>query len=97
MATLNGAKALGLEGEIGTLQEGARADVITVDLSEAHSVPSSDDVVAALVYSAQSRDVRDVVVNGQILMRERRLLTIDESSVIAAARTASARLVAQLD
>lgn len=97
MATLNGAKALGLEGEIGVLQEGARADVITVDLSEAHSTPSSDNVVAALVYSAQSRDVRDVVVNGQILMRERRLMTIDESAVISAARTASARLIAQLD
>jgi 5-methylthioadenosine/S-adenosylhomocysteine deaminase len=97
MATLNGAKALGLEGEIGVLQEGARADVITVDLSEAHSTPSSSEVVSTLVYSAQSRDVRDVVVNGQILMRGRRLQTIDEAAVLAAARHHSARLVSQLD
>ena len=97
MATLNGAKALGLEGEIGCLQEGARADVITVDLSGAHCTPSSGDVVSSLVYSAQSRDVRDVVVNGQILMRARRLLQVDEAAILSAARTASARLVAQLD
>lgn len=97
MATLNGAKALGLEGEIGCLQEGARADVITVDLSGAHTTPSSGDAVASLVYSGQSQDVRDVVVNGQILMRDRRLTNVDEAAVLSAARTASARLIAQLD
>lgn len=96
LATLNGAKALGLEGEIGVLQEGARADVITVDLSQSHTTPSGDPV-SSFVYSAQSRDVRDVVVNGQIVMRERRMLTIDENAVLAAAREASARLIAQLD
>lgn len=97
MATLNGARALGLEGEIGCLQEGARADVITVDLSNAHATPNSADAVATLVYSGQSQDVRDVVVNGQILMRDRRLLLVDEAAIVAAARVASARLVAQLD
>ena len=97
MATLNGAKALGLEGEIGCLQEGARADVITVDLSNAHATPNSADAVATLVYAGQSQDVRDVVVNGQILMRERRLLAVDEAAILAAARVASARLVSQLD
>ncbi|MDP1827208.1 MAG: 5'-deoxyadenosine deaminase [Archangium sp.] len=97
MATLNGAKALGLEGEIGCLTEGARADVITVDLSNAHTTPSSGDAVASLVYSGQSQDVRDVVVNGQILMRDRRLMNVDEAAILSAARTASARLVAQLD
>lgn len=97
MATLNGAKALGLEGEIGCLQEGARADVITVDLSGAHNTPSSSDAVASLVYSGQSQDVRDVVVNGQVLMRDRRLMNVDEAAILSAARAASARLVAQLD
>ena len=97
MATLNGAKALGLEGEIGCLQEGARADVITVDLGSAHNTPNSQDAVASLVYSGQSQDVRDVVVNGQVLMRDRRLLTLDEAAILSAARTASARLIAQLD
>jgi cytosine/adenosine deaminase-related metal-dependent hydrolase len=97
LATLNGAKALGLEGEIGVLQEGARADVITVDLSQVHSTPSSDDAVSSLVYSGQSRDVRDVVINGQIVMRERRVHTMDEAAVIAAGRQHSQRLVSQLD
>ena len=97
MATLNGAKALGLEGEIGCLQEGARADVITVDMSSAHSTPSSGDAVSSLVYSGQSHDVRDVVVNGQVLMRDRRLTQVDETAILAAARAHSARLVSQLD
>ena len=97
LATLNGAKALGLEGEIGVLKEGARADVITVDLSNAHGTPNSGDAVATLVYAGQSQDVRDVVVNGQVLMRERRLLAVDEAAILAAARVASARLVSQLD
>jgi cytosine/adenosine deaminase-related metal-dependent hydrolase len=96
LATLNGAKALGLEGEIGCLQEGARADLITVDLSSAHATPMGDPV-SSLVYSAQSQDVRDVIVNGQVLMRDRRLLTLDEGAILSAARAASARLIAQLD
>lgn len=97
LATLNGAKALGLEGEIGCLVEGARADVITVDLSKAHATPNSGDPVATLVYAGQGQDVRDVIVDGRVLMRERRLLEVDEAAILEAARTASARLVAQLD
>ncbi len=97
MATLNGAKALGLEGEVGVLQEGAKADVISVDLSQAHSTPVSGDPVASLVYSGQSQDVRDVIVDGQVLMRARRLLTFDEAAVLEAARSHSARLMARLD
>jgi cytosine/adenosine deaminase-related metal-dependent hydrolase len=97
LATLNGAKALGLEGEVGVLQEGAKADVITVDLSGAHATPNSQDAVATLVYSGQSRDVRDVIVDGQVLMRGRQLLTLDDGQIRAAAQAASAKLVAQLD
>lgn len=97
MATLHGAKALGLDGEIGVLREGARADVITVDLSNAHATPNSSDPIATLVYAGQSQDVRDVVVNGRLLMRDRQLLAVDEAAILSAARGASARLVAQLD
>lgn len=97
LATLNGAKALGLEGEVGVLQEGARADVITVDLSQVHSTPQSDDPVSTLVYSGQSRDVRDVIVDGRVLMRDRALYTMDEAAVLAAGREHSARLLAKLD
>lgn len=97
LATLNGAKALGLEGQIGVLQEGAKADVISVDLSGAHATPNSSDPVATLVYAGQSQDVRDVIVDGQILMRDRALRTLDDAQIRKAAREASARLVAQLD
>ncbi|MBL8915548.1 MAG: 5'-deoxyadenosine deaminase [Archangium sp.] len=97
LATLNGAKALGLEGQVGQLTEGAKADVITVDLSGAHATPNSNDPVATLVYAGQSQDVRDVIVDGQVLMRDRRLRTVDERAVRQSANAASARLIAQLD
>lgn len=97
MATLNGAKALGLEGEIGCVSEGAKADLITLDLSTAHATPNSADVVSTLVYSGQGHDVRDVVIDGQVVMRQRQVLTVDELAVLAAARVASARLMAKLD
>ncbi len=82
MATLQGAKALGLEGEVGCLQEGARADIITVDLSQAHSTPNAVDPVSTLVYSGQSRDVRDVIVDGRVLMRQRRMLRVNEGAIL---------------
>ena len=96
LATLNGAKALGYEGEIGVLKEGARADLISVDLSAAHATPNSSDPVATLVYAGQSQDVRDVIVDGQILMRDRQLLTLDDAAIRANARASSARLMRQL-
>lgn len=96
MATLNGAKALGLEGEVGSLEEGRLADLVTVDLSRAHAVPNGGDPVSTLVYAGQSRDVRDVVVDGRVLMRERRVLTLDEPKVLAEAARHAARLVAKL-
>jgi cytosine/adenosine deaminase-related metal-dependent hydrolase len=96
MATLNGAKALGLEGEVGSLEEGRLADLVTVDLSRAHAMPNGGDPVSTLVYAGQSRDVRDVVVDGRVLMRERRVLTLDEPKVLAEAARHAARLVAKL-
>lgn len=97
LATLNGAKALGLDGEVGSLEEGRLADLVTVELSQPHSTPTSDDVVSTLVYSGQSRDVRDVIVDGRVLMRERQVLTLDERRVLASASRHAARLVASLD
>jgi 5-methylthioadenosine/S-adenosylhomocysteine deaminase len=82
MATIDGARALGLEKEIGSIEVGKRADVIVVDLNRPHSSPRPDDVVSALVYSAQPSDVRATIIDGQIVMREGKLLTLDEASVI---------------
>ena len=81
IATINGARALGLDHEIGSLEEGKRADVIVVDLNTLHATPYSDPI-SALVYSAQTSDVQSVVIDGGIVLRNRELLTLEESSVI---------------
>ncbi|HMG72275.1 MAG TPA: 5'-deoxyadenosine deaminase [Pyrinomonadaceae bacterium] len=90
MATIDGATALGLEKEIGSVEAGKRADVIVVKLDQLHSSPQRD-VVSALVYSAVSSDVRTTIIDGQMLMRDGDLLTMNEASVIGDAnREASA-------
>ncbi len=85
MATIEGAKALGQSSEIGSLEVGKRADLILVDLHTTHATPHAKDLVSALVYSAQATDVRTVVVDGQILMRDRKLITLVENDVISEA------------
>ncbi len=84
MATIDGARALGLVDSIGSLEVGKRADVIVVDLNQLHSVPQAD-VVSSLVYSAQACDVSATVIDGQIVMRDRELTTMNEAEVIAEA------------
>jgi cytosine/adenosine deaminase-related metal-dependent hydrolase len=84
MATIDGARALGLEQETGTLEPGKRADVIVVALDRLHLTPRPD-IVSAVVYAAQATDVRTVVIDGQIVMRERELTTVNEREVIAEA------------
>ena len=85
IATIDGARALGLEKEIGSLEIGKRADVIVVNLAQAHSIPARDDVVSALVYSAGSSDVRTTIIDGRVVMRAGQLLTLNEADVIAEA------------
>ena len=85
IATIDGARALGLEKEIGSLEIGKRADVIVVDLAQSHSSPQRDDVVSALVYSAGSSDVRTTIIDGRVVMRDGELLTLNEADVIAEA------------
>jgi len=98
LATLGGARALGLEGEIGSLEAGKRADVIVVDPRAPHATPAPD-AVSTLVYAAQSRDVRDVIVDGRVLVRERRLSALtglDRDQVVADAREQAARVDARV-
>lgn len=87
MATIDGARALGLENEIGTLDAGKLADVMVVKLDELHSSPYSGDPISALVYSAQTSDVLSVVIAGQLVMKDRKLLTLDEESVLQEANS----------
>jgi len=85
MATIGGARAIHLEREIGSLEAGKRADLILVDLNAAHLTPMYN-LYSHLVYAVKASDVSDTVVNGRVLMRGRRLLTIDEEAVKAKAR-----------
>jgi len=82
IATIEGAKALGLDKEIGTLETGKRADLIVVNLNTLHSMPFESDPVSALVYSAQTSDVQTVIIDGQLVLKDRQLLTLDEESVL---------------
>ena len=82
MAGPGSAAVAGQAGEIGELRVGARADVILVDVSGFHCQPLHD-LAAALVYSVRSSDVQTTIVDGRVLMRDRRLLTIDRAALLA--------------
>jgi 5-methylthioadenosine/S-adenosylhomocysteine deaminase len=88
MATRNGAAALGLGAQIGSLEVGKRADVILVDTRGPRQTPMFDPV-AHLVYSAHGDDVTTTIVNGKVLMRDRKVLTLDEAAVLREARAAA--------
>ncbi|NMB32995.1 MAG: amidohydrolase [Clostridium sp.] len=80
MATSNGAKALGFEGEIGMIKEGMKADIILINTDKAHLCPLNDPV-SAMVYSVQGSDVETVIIDGKIVMEKGELKTIDEEKV----------------
>lgn len=94
MATIGGARAIGLDEEIGSLEVGKRADLAIVDFGDFHVWPAEEvDLISHLVYAARSSDVRTVIVDGRIVMEERKLQTIDESFVRERANEAIRRLV----
>jgi 5-methylthioadenosine/S-adenosylhomocysteine deaminase len=86
MATIRGARALGMEARIGSLEAKKRADVITVSVSGARQTPMYDPI-SHLVYVIHGDDVRNTIVNGKVLMRDRKVLTLDARVVIAEARS----------
>ena len=94
MATIDGARALGLEAEVGSLEVGKRADVAVVRLGQVHTSPASD-AVSSLVYAATASDVKDVIIDGREVMRDRKLLTLDEAEVIAEANGQAELLMAR--
>jgi 5-methylthioadenosine/S-adenosylhomocysteine deaminase len=85
MATIDGARALHMEKEIGSLEAGKKADLVLISLSEPNAVPMYD-IYAHIAYSLKSSDVEDVVIGGRVVMRDRKLLTVDEPAVIEKAR-----------
>ncbi len=94
MATINGATALGMEKEIGSIEVGKKADMVLVDMKAPHMAPYRNPV-SHLVYSAEGADVSTVICNGQILMREREVLVMDEVEVIQMAENAAEDLLSR--
>ncbi len=84
MATINGARALHWDDEIGTLEVGKKADIILVDLDKPHFAPWNNSV-SDLVYAAQGGDVKATIVNGKILMKDYEVLTMDTEKIMAEA------------
>jgi 5-methylthioadenosine/S-adenosylhomocysteine deaminase len=91
MATIGGARALHLERETGSLEAGKRADVIIVDMDSLHQTPHYD-IYSALVYATKASNVRTVVIEGRVVMRDRKLLTLDEETIKRDARAYRQRI-----
>ncbi len=82
MATIGGARAIGLDHQIGSLEVGKQADVIVIDHRSPHLTPMYHPA-SHIVYTAQSADVRDVVVAGQVLVRNRQILSLDVEEIMS--------------
>jgi 5-methylthioadenosine/S-adenosylhomocysteine deaminase len=96
MATIEGARALHLGDVIGSLEVGKRADIAVIELNHTHATPKferdDDAIYSQLVYAAKSTDVRDLLVNGQLLMQDRHLLTLDEEALKTRAEEVARRI-----
>jgi 5-methylthioadenosine/S-adenosylhomocysteine deaminase len=95
MATIDGAKALHMEKEIGSLETGKKADVILISLDEPNAVPMYD-IYAQLAYALKASDVETVIIGGRVVMRDRKLLTVKEQEVLEKAREYKKSIAASL-
>lgn len=92
MATIDGARALGLGQEIGSIEPGKRADLMVLNLVTLHATPAPTDLASTVVYSAQPEDVLTVMIDGRLVMRDRKLLTLNETEVREEANEQAAEL-----
>lgn len=92
MATINGARTLGLENEIGSIEVGKKADLILIDTDEANMTPDSSCISSNVVYAAKGSNVDTTICNGKILMENRKLTTLDEEEIYKKARAAIVEL-----
>lgn len=94
MATINGARALRWEDEIGSLEVGKKADLILVDVSGPHWLPRQDfSLIPNLVYSGSGADVDTVIIDGAIVMEGREMKTVDEERVLSEAQKAGRQVL----
>jgi 5-methylthioadenosine/S-adenosylhomocysteine deaminase len=94
MATIGGAKALGIDDRLGSIEVGKLADIILIDFNKPHLTPMNN-VYSHLVYAAQASDVDTVICNGKVLMKNRRVLTINENEVMEKAELAKEDLLSR--
>lgn len=94
MATINGAKALRIEDKLGSIENGKLADIILIDLEKPHLTPMYN-VLSHLVYAAQASDVNTVISNGKILMRDRKVLTLNEKETMEKAELTKDDLISR--
>jgi len=95
MATIGGAYALHMENEIGSLEVGKRADIVIIELDALNQMPLYN-VYSDLVYATKSWDVLTVIINGRVVMRDRKLLTLDEEAIKKSARFYRERVMKSL-
>jgi 5-methylthioadenosine/S-adenosylhomocysteine deaminase len=95
MATIDGARALHLEKEIGSLEKGKKADMVLISLDEPNAVPMYD-VYAQIAYALKGSDVETVIIGGREVMRDHKLLTVDEEAAIAKAREYKQKVASSL-
>ncbi len=88
MGTIEGAKALGLDDEIGTIEVGKKADLILIDTNNANMIPDSSKLSSNVIYAANGFNVDTTICNGQILMENRQLTTLDEQDIYKKAKEA---------
>jgi len=92
MATLRGAKALGLESEIGSIEVGKRADMVLLDLNKPHCIPGNN-LYSRIVFSARSTDVDTVIVDGKVVVKNGEWLTLDVQRILQEAQEELAKLL----
>jgi 5-methylthioadenosine/S-adenosylhomocysteine deaminase len=95
MATIEGAKAVHLDKEIGSLEPGKKADLIAINLDEPNAVPMYD-VYSQLAYALKANDVDTVIIGGRVVMRDHKLLTLHEGEILARAREYGKKVEASL-
>ncbi len=95
MATIDGARALHMEKEIGSLEAGKKADIIVINLDEPNAVPMYE-IYAQIAYALKASDVETVMIGGRIVMDKYKLLTVDEQAAITKANEYGKKVAASL-
>ena len=96
MATIDGARALHMQNEIGSLEKGKKADLIVISLDEPNAVPMYD-IYSQIAYSLKANDVETVMIGGRLVMQDHKLLTVDERAAISRRANTRRRLLHRLE